>query len=268
MTDSAPTPDPDSAADGLAAAWERRARSKARDWFVASHAGWSDRRVWDANALIDLRLMFAGVAPERLAKARVLEIGCGVGRLARHLAPRVERYVGYDIAPSMVAEARARCAQSRNAHFHVGGADGVPDDIDGSFDFAIAHAVLIHVPRELVATITRTAFERLAPGGELRFQVRADPSDADGFDVDTPEVETPGPFDVPEIPDSPEHVVDTIDVHAPDVANLVAARDGEPAYIGHAFRWRELTELVDGLRPARRALVRVDPLFMYALAVR
>lgn len=267
MSDSAPTPDAPSPADGLAAAWERRARSKARDWFVASHTGWSDRRAWDVHALTDLRTLFSGVTAERLTRARVLEIGCGVGRLARHLAPRVERYVGYDIAPSMVAEARARCAEVSNAHFHVARADGVPAEIGGTFDFAIAHAVFIHVPRGLVATIARSAFDRLATRGELRFQVRADPRDDEGFGVHTPDLEAPGPFEVPHAA-PPDQLFESIDVNAPDITDLVAAHDGEPEYMGHAFRWRELKDLVDALQPTRRTLARVERHFMYALAVR
>jgi SAM-dependent methyltransferase len=252
-------------AEALARAWERRAQSSARDYFVASHEGWSDEALWDLHARLDLRTLFAGFTRENLARKRVLEIGCGVGRLAARLAPVVAEYVGYDIAPSMVAEANKRCSAHANVSFHVGQGDGVPDSIRGSFDVVFAHAVLIHVPRALIAPILHSAFARVVPGGQLRFQVRADPTDDGGFGLHTPDVEAPGPFDVDELPAT---IRDDVGPLGGSLAPLVASRPDEPDYIGHFFRWQELVDLVADLAPARSTLVRIDRDFAYALAVR
>src|ERR1700678_3977041 len=41
--------------------------------------------------------------------ARVLDYGCGVGRLVVPLARRSEKAVGVDVSPGMLAEARENC---------------------------------------------------------------------------------------------------------------------------------------------------------------
>jgi SAM-dependent methyltransferase len=45
---------------------------------------------------------------------RVLDIGCGIGRIERALASRVGAIVGIDLSPAMIAEARSRCAGLAN----------------------------------------------------------------------------------------------------------------------------------------------------------
>ena len=57
---------------------------------------------------------------ERLEGRRALDVGCGAGRLALWLAPRVKRVVGLDRDPAAIAEARrlAEAAGFANAEFH------------------------------------------------------------------------------------------------------------------------------------------------------
>ncbi len=42
--------------------------------------------------------------------ARAFEIGCSIGVLTARLAPRCDRLLAVDVVPSVLAEARARCA--------------------------------------------------------------------------------------------------------------------------------------------------------------
>lgn len=49
----------------------------------------------------------------------VLDIGCGIGRIARALAPEIGAVTGIDVSPTMVAEARRRCAELANVDFAV-----------------------------------------------------------------------------------------------------------------------------------------------------
>lgn len=166
----------------LKQSWEERARSKARDFYVASHPGWQDERRWRAQAENDAALMLYQVDRAALAGWDLLEIGCGVGRLALPLAPQVASYTGVDIAPAMVDEARRRAAGLANARFLVSDGAGLPEGArDRSYQLALALAVFIHCPRAVIRSLVGAAYAVLAPGGQLRFQVLADPSDPTGI---------------------------------------------------------------------------------------
>jgi ubiquinone/menaquinone biosynthesis C-methylase UbiE len=62
--------------------------------------------------------LFAG---ELLAGRRLLDVGCGWGRVALALAPECGAVVGLDREPSLIAEARSRAADAGFHHveFHV-----------------------------------------------------------------------------------------------------------------------------------------------------
>jgi len=73
-----------------------------------------------------------------------LEIGCGIGRIARWMAADFDRYIGVDVSPEMVRKA-ASYAIPRTTFHAVSGADlrGIPT---GSVDFVFSFAVFQHVP--------------------------------------------------------------------------------------------------------------------------
>jgi ubiquinone/menaquinone biosynthesis C-methylase UbiE len=60
-------------------------------------------------------------ANEPLAGRRLLDVGCGWGRVALALAPRCHRVIGLDREPALIAEAaeRAAAAGLTNTEFHV-----------------------------------------------------------------------------------------------------------------------------------------------------
>lgn len=102
---------------------------------------------------------------------RVLEIGCGIGRLAKPLSARVERVVGVDLSEEMIRRGREYCADRPNVELHR--TDGALGFLEaGSFDFVFSHIVFQHVPRKAyVERYLREAHRLLKPGGILRVQV-------------------------------------------------------------------------------------------------
>jgi ubiquinone/menaquinone biosynthesis C-methylase UbiE len=99
-------------------------------------------------------------------RAKVLEIGCGTGAIARVLAgwPRVGQVTGVDPSPYLIERARTLGAKRSNLAFEVG--DGRALDVaDASVDVVILHTVLTHVegPERILAEAHRV----LRPRGWL-----------------------------------------------------------------------------------------------------
>jgi SAM-dependent methyltransferase len=163
--------------------WQKRALSESRDFYVASHPGWSEAQRWEAQARVDAGLACSGLDEDWLLGAQVLEIGCGVGRLVPPLLERAAAYTGIDIAVGMVEEARRRCADLGPVRFFESCGAGLPPEAkDRAYDLILAWAVFIHCPRDIVAKLAADACAQLAPDGHFRFQLLADPSDPIGIE--------------------------------------------------------------------------------------
>jgi ubiquinone/menaquinone biosynthesis C-methylase UbiE len=112
--------------------------------------------------------------PELLGLRRestVLEIGCGSGMYAIHLAKRVgSRVTAVDVNPHAIAGAAQLAAASgldRLVQFAQGDLSRALGFADGSFDAAYANDVLCHIPER--PRLLRELARVLRPGGRLLF---------------------------------------------------------------------------------------------------
>jgi SAM-dependent methyltransferase len=131
-------------------------------------ATYDELRPTDANwwEVFDLLVREGDLAPGK----RVLDIGCGTGRVAAALAERGARVWGVEPEPEMVARARERVstvkvAPAEKLPFKEGWFDGalmwlVVHLVDRPQAFAEAHRVLAPGGRLLVATFDPAHFER------------------------------------------------------------------------------------------------------------
>ena len=79
--------------------------------------------------------------------AHVLDVGCGTGAVSRVLAswPSVGEVTAVDPSPIFLAKARELATEISNLSFQEGDARSLPFD-DGSFDVAVFHTCLCHIP--------------------------------------------------------------------------------------------------------------------------
>lgn len=109
--------------------------------------------------------LFAVTGP--LAGLRILEPGCGTGRLTEVLAGKAGpegRVVAMDISPLMIAEAHRRLSGSGNVNLILGPVETRIGDL-GMFDQVICHQVFPHFLDQAAALAALSRI--LKPGGEL-----------------------------------------------------------------------------------------------------
>ena len=98
--------------------------------------------------------------------ARVLDGGCGTGRVAIELARRGYDTVGVDVDPALLDRARAKAP---DLEWHRGDLADLPaEQVAGPFAAAVlAGNVMIFVARGTEPAVLATVAARLAPGGLL-----------------------------------------------------------------------------------------------------
>lgn len=161
-------------------AWRKLRRS------IAAIGGY--KAVWNYYARHDAReAIFSGSTEEsfeeagrrdaerisRLAgsHARVLNIGCGIGRVEKYLAPHVAEIHAVDISGEMIARARARLEGLPNVHLReVTPIEFLAAHPEGRFDLVFSLLVLQHLEKEDAFLYLEDARRVLRPGGALFVQ--------------------------------------------------------------------------------------------------
>ena len=117
-----------------------------------------------AEAALDLAMVDAlATAVAAPGGARVLDAGCGAGRMSRYLADRGCVVEGVDLSPGMVAMARR---DHPDLSFVVGSLSALPY-ADGRFDGVMLWYSIIHTPPEGQARIAEEAARVVRPGGHV-----------------------------------------------------------------------------------------------------
>jgi SAM-dependent methyltransferase len=171
--------------------WNRRARENARHYVVTGQNQWSDEEFYrsgqvtlEEEILNDLTNICQGKDPKDM---RVLEIGCGAGRVTRAFAGFFGQVWAVDISREMVRQAREACVGFPNTHVvQNNGKDlravsspwrvrlGLMGPVE--FDFAFSFMVFQHIPsRQIIENYVREAHRLLRTGGLFKFQVQGSP---------------------------------------------------------------------------------------------
>ncbi len=145
-------------------AWNEAAVAGAHDAILTGSTAESFERTGESDAKLVLRFL-------RDRDAAVLNIGCGVGRVERYLAPHVRELHAVDVSGEMIALARERLSGNPNVHLQeIGNADFLRAFEPERFDLVFSFLVLQHLEREDAFLYLREAFRVLKPGGVLFLQ--------------------------------------------------------------------------------------------------
>ena len=165
--------------------WDDRARSNARYYVNTARQDWTDEEFFRSGEqtvaeeiLTDMINICQGQDPSRM---RVLEIGCGAGRVTRALAGVFGEVFGVDVSGEMIEQARRALAGHPHARvFQNNGMDLTVVDAETGgrpFDFAFSTIVFQHIPsRDVIENYVREVHRLLRPGALFKFQVQGDSS--------------------------------------------------------------------------------------------
>jgi SAM-dependent methyltransferase len=118
----------------------------------------------EAHVEAVLRLVRDHLVPD-FAPRRVLDIGCGVGRLTIPLARRAREVVGVDVSSGMLEEARRTCDRLGVTNVALVQSGDALAGVGGPFDFVHSFIVFQHISPRRGEAIVRRAIELLDDGG-------------------------------------------------------------------------------------------------------
>jgi len=143
--------------------WNKRAGSQeaaiaavdgSTDETIVQHTGrWAARQVKTA---LDVQTV-----------DHVLELGCGVGRIGRELAPFCRHWTGVDISENMIRHARERLSDLSNVSFHQLSRTSLEMLEDDSIDKAYSIAVFCHMDKEDLYLYLQELNRVVKPGGMI-----------------------------------------------------------------------------------------------------
>lgn len=154
--------------------WDERARADSfyySTWKVGHK--WAPEEFFESGER-DCELFVDPVLKELgldVGESRMLELGCGVGRMTRALAKRARFVHATDVSEEMIEQARGYCPGLANVRWEVTNGFDVASIDDGALDFSFSFLVFQHVPqKEIVLRNVAEMLRALRPGGGFLFQ--------------------------------------------------------------------------------------------------
>ena len=161
--------------------WDERARENARYYVATGNENWTDEEFFASGERTiaeelhtDLINVCQGKDPKQM---RVLEIGCGAGRVTRALAGMFGEVHAVDVSGEMIARAQDALKERPNARVYQNNGMDLAVIPPLPFDFAFSTIVFQHIPsREVIYSYVREVNRLLKPGALFKFQVQGVPS--------------------------------------------------------------------------------------------
>jgi len=160
--------------------WDDRARENARYYVATGKRDWTDEEFFQSGEshvreqiLNDMINICQG---QDAPSMRILEIGCGTGRVTRALARVFGQVDGVDVSGEMLARAREALRDCPNIRLHQNSGADLALFGPEVFDFVFSSIVFQHIPsKAVIENYIREVRRVLRPGRLFKFQVQGVP---------------------------------------------------------------------------------------------
>lgn len=124
---------------------------------------------WDEAANECLEVILKDIPIEKNWK--VLDLGCGIGRLTKLIASQCEEIIGVDFSPEMIEQAKTYLTSIPNVKLFVNNGIDLSLFENCSFDFVYSMITLQHIPSlSVIENYILEIARVLKPGGYARLQ--------------------------------------------------------------------------------------------------
>ncbi len=149
--------------------WNRRAEHHAQYW-IATEDFHHDQK-FSQSGRLSAETLFATIAPYHDPSWTVLDIGCGIGRMLKPLAPHFRYLVGVDVSGEMIRKSKEWLHGVENVKtLETSGVDLCAFPAD-SFNLVYSYVAFQHMPRQVFERYLEEANRVLHPHGYLAFQI-------------------------------------------------------------------------------------------------
>ncbi|MEP7270087.1 MAG: methyltransferase domain-containing protein [Acidobacteriota bacterium] len=156
--------------------WNDRARQDAK-WFINCVRMAQSDDEFDETGMAHVRGFVANELPLLIGERnprllRVLEIGCGIGRMTRHLAGIFGEVFGTDVSDEMIRQGRVRLAELKNVRLLATNGVDIGELPADYFDFVFSAYVFQHIAsKEIIVSNISDGYRVLKPGCVFKFLV-------------------------------------------------------------------------------------------------
>lgn len=152
--------------------WNSCARADARRHIAIDD--WQNEDRFHTSGLRDLKKLLR-FCPPIVGGSRILEIGCGIGRLLKPLAMErsdLEIY-GVDVSDEMIRQARERMSRYPHVYFFPVNGKDLSIFNNDYFDLVFSYITFQHMPRPYVTKLCAEAYRVLKQAGWFVFQMQS-----------------------------------------------------------------------------------------------
>jgi len=101
----------------------------------------------------------------------VLDLCCGLGRIARFITEDVKLYLGVDFSPTMIEKAKQRYRNKRNVKFILNDGKTLKELSDATVDICVCELGFQHVNKNVTVGYVKEVYRVLKPNGVFLAQI-------------------------------------------------------------------------------------------------